>query len=128
MTCANIVWGVFRLVQWTTTLPAFAGLDDWKAIQPEATRVAISPLFPLLPLQKSFAEISRPEDLSKIHDCSFVENACAECGGPGQPKLLVCGRCKKLQYCSQKCQKAHWKQHKANCVAMKKCVHSNKPV
>ena len=99
-------------------LGAFAGLDDWKAIQSEATRVAISPLFPLLPLQKSFAEISRSEDPTKIYDCSFAENVCAECGGSGQPKLLVCSRCKKVQYCSQKCQKAHWKQHKAICVAM----------
>ena len=64
------------------------------------------------------AEISRSEDLIlKIYDCSLAENVCAECGGSGQPKLLVYSRCK-LQYCSQKCQNAHWKQHKAICVAM----------
>jgi len=93
----------------------FADVDDWKAIRSEATRIAISPLFPLIPLQKSLAE-----DSGKIFNSSSDANLCAQCGGSGQPKLLVCGRCKKIQYCSQKCQKAHWRQHKATCMAVEK--------
>lgn len=93
-------------------LGAFGALDEWKALRTEATRAAISALFPLLPLQKlqNFAT----QDVGKTLDVR-----CADCGGVGRPKLLACGRCRKIQYCSQKCQKAHWRQHKANCVMEK---------
>jgi len=94
-------------------LGGFADMDDWKAIRSEATRIAISPLFPLIPLQKS---LTKKEDSGKTSNSLPDANLCAQCGGPGQPKLLVCGRCKKIQYCSQKCQKAHWRQHKAICM------------
>lgn len=46
--------------------------------------------------------------------------ACSVCGGgprPGATKLLLCARCLKAgpRYCSQECQKAHWRAHKAVC-------------
>jgi len=27
-----------------------------------------------------------------------------------------CGKCKKVKYCSEKCQKEHWKVHKQSCL------------
>merc|ERR1712166_136397 len=42
------------------------------------------------------------------------ERACAHCGDSG-PQLLRCSRCKEVWYCTQKCQKAGWKQHKKDC-------------
>lgn len=31
-------------------------------------------------------------------------------------QLMVCSRCKVLQYCSKECQEAHWLEHKLTCV------------
>lgn len=30
---------------------------------------------------------------------------------------MVCGRCKRIYYCSRECQRSHFKQHKAQCKA-----------
>lgn len=38
---------------------------------------------------------------------------CACCGKPG--KTSKCGRCGSTGYCSQACQKKHWREHKSNC-------------
>lgn len=35
--------------------------------------------------------------------------------GEGEGGLRLCQRCRKAQYCSRACQKAHWKQHKKVC-------------
>jgi hypothetical protein len=43
--------------------------------------------------------------------CGF----CEESPVRAAVKLSVCGRCKQIAYCSQGCQKAHWKLHKAVC-------------
>jgi hypothetical protein len=41
---------------------------------------------------------------------------CANCGqAPGQ--LMLCGRCKTVAYCGRTCQVAHFKEHKALCLA-----------
>jgi len=42
--------------------------------------------------------------------------SCAVCR-KAAPDLLVCGRCKNVKYCSPACQRAHWKEHKAECKA-----------
>lgn len=39
---------------------------------------------------------------------------CATCEVVGASK--VCTRCKEARYCSEACQRLHWKTHKANCV------------
>jgi hypothetical protein len=39
---------------------------------------------------------------------------CTACGTT-PTKLLACGRCHVPVYCSRKCQKTHWKAHKADC-------------
>jgi len=40
---------------------------------------------------------------------------CAQCGFKF-PNLMKCAGCHKLTYCSRKCQKRHWKQHKTRCT------------
>ena len=60
---------------------------------------------------------------SKIRGDSDAETAalrahisCAACR-KAVPGLLMCGRCKNVRYCSPACQRAHWKEHKADCKA-----------
>jgi hypothetical protein len=42
---------------------------------------------------------------------------CSKCENRpmGDRKLLFCGGCKKVEYCSRDCQKADWKEHKIVC-------------
>ena len=50
---------------------------------------------------------------------STSAKACAACGVTPPPggRLLACSGCKSVRYCDAKCQKAHWKAHKAACKA-----------
>lgn len=47
------------------------------------------------------------------------KKACAHCGAAeaktASGKLLRCGRCKAVSFCSADCQKAHWPTHKSEC-------------
>jgi hypothetical protein len=43
-------------------------------------------------------------------------HTCAACGR-SDFALLKCGRCMQVWYCNRKCQKAHWKHHKAACAS-----------
>lgn len=47
---------------------------------------------------------------------------CQKYGEPGASKLMRCGRCRVLQYCSRECQRAHWKDeirpHKSICSTL----------
>ena len=41
---------------------------------------------------------------------------CVNCGGVFE-KTQQCSRCKQVRYCSEKCQRSHWKSvHKKECV------------
>jgi len=43
---------------------------------------------------------------------------CFLCGKEGRsPPLRRCSQCEIAYYCSKTCQKGHWKQHKAACIA-----------
>ena len=52
---------------------------------------------------------------------SSSAKTCAHCGGadpkPPATKLLRCGRCKAVNFCSAACQRAHWPTHRGSCVA-----------
>ena len=58
-------------------------------------------------------------DFSTVNPAGL--HACEKCGVLKcmGVKLLSCGRCKLVHYCSTAHQKADWKQHKPNCI---KCV------
>ncbi|KAF8593685.1 hypothetical protein BDV93DRAFT_417158, partial [Ceratobasidium sp. AG-I] len=71
----------------------------WRGLLPYATKAAISLLFGVSDLE------TVPHDV------------CWQCGNIGRP-LLLCQRCKKAQYCSEGCQKIHWKEkHRHICRA-----------
>ena len=36
-------------------------------------------------------------------------------------ELMVCSLCRKPQYCSMKCQHAHWPKHKVYCASLRSC-------
>ena len=99
-------------------LGTFASLAAWKEIRSEATRVAIAPLFPFSLPEFPFKDVHKDTILGRAKEKPGPTVAtCGNCSGPGQPTLLLCGRCRKIQYCSQKCQKAHWRTHKPECIS-----------
>lgn len=52
-------------------------------------------------------------DLFKLCVNLAYVNICAHCSKHNCQKK--CSRCKKVYYCSEKCQKAHWTKHKTEC-------------
>jgi hypothetical protein len=54
----------------------------------------------------------------KAAEEAAVSSACAKCGAQaGAPgvQLRKCSACGKACYCGVQCQRAHWRQHKAQC-------------
>jgi hypothetical protein len=58
-----------------------------------------------------------------------------ECGNCGQAEakigdMNVCGRCRRVRYCSRDCQAAHWKRggHKKLCIPPEACKPSAQPL
>ena len=80
---------------------AFRKEKKWESAIPFVVRIAISPIF----------GVPYVESVGEELGCE----KCARCGGPGKPKLLVCGACKNTSYCSAGCQKEDWKKHKLAC-------------
>ena len=37
--------------------------------------------------------------------------------------LMLCGSCRRSQYCSRQCQTAHWQKHKEECKMLSRCIH-----
>ncbi|KAF8885743.1 hypothetical protein BD779DRAFT_1673477 [Infundibulicybe gibba] len=94
---------------------------QWRQFSSLFTRIAISPLFPpnvfdSIDLRKPFPKSTKPE----TNDPPPVfSTRCAACDGPGKPKLLNCGACKQVKYCSNECKNSHWKTHKAQCKILR---------
>ncbi|KAF9651598.1 hypothetical protein BDM02DRAFT_3138753 [Thelephora ganbajun] len=93
---------------------AFMKEKKWEPATPFVTRIAIGPIFgvPYIERVGGFAD-TMTQRISK--DLEERRDRCARCGGPGKPKLLVCGACKTTSYCSAGCQKEDWKKHKLMC-------------
>ena len=90
--------------------PEFRKEKAWKSAIPYVTRIAIGPLYGV-----PYAEnVGRSMALAAAKPLE-PEKRCQKCGGLGKPKLLVCGDCKGVSYCSTECQKADWKTHKGTC-------------
>ena len=53
---------------------------------------------------------------------SFNHRLCETCGGL---PLKTCARCNVAKYCSNKCQKAHWNDHKKKCTKGGYCATSD---
>mmetsp|Transcript_3389 Transcript_3389/g.6412 ORF Transcript_3389/g.6412 Transcript_3389/m.6412 type:complete len:230 (-) Transcript_3389:659-1348(-) len=66
-------------------------------------------------------------DEEKIGDILDVEYLCATCEltaeQAGKKKLLRCGQCRSVHYCSKLCQQKHWPSHKLKCKQLQ--VSSN---
>ena len=89
--------------------------DLWKKFAPFVTRVALSPLFAVSYLEPV---------ISQKELCASMSNndpsVCARCHKSDKDaQLLRCSQCKIVTYCSNKCQKAHWKAHKPTCMAIR---------
>ncbi|KAI0733572.1 hypothetical protein C8Q72DRAFT_772009 [Fomitopsis betulina] len=82
----------------------------WDTVRPYATCAAISPLFAVAYLEPIIAAGL----FDQLQDADAM-GRCKACGGPGKPKLLVCGKCKKVKYCSPACNRSDWKTHKLVC-------------
>ncbi|KAF8595632.1 hypothetical protein BDV93DRAFT_97478 [Ceratobasidium sp. AG-I] len=99
----------------------FDGLEwrvpAWEGLLPYATKAAVSPLFGVSYLETVLGPASAMQDTRKPISYSEPHDVCWRCGGIGRP-LLTCQRCKKARYCSEECQRIHWKEeHKHVCVA-----------
>lgn len=94
-------------------LGLFSQTSAWKDFAPFVTRIALAPLF-----STSFLQ-GKPSALANPNLDTIAEERCRHCGNPGNPKLLACGACKVVKYCSAPCQKADWKKHKASCTVTK---------
>ncbi|KIK55168.1 hypothetical protein GYMLUDRAFT_48134 [Collybiopsis luxurians FD-317 M1] len=97
---------------------------EWKRFAPFSTRIAISPLYAVSYMDSVVGNLFRKNDRKagaeeaskKLGELSLSEShgeGCRKCGSNGQ--LLACGRCKKVKYCSKKCQQDDWKTHKRLC-------------
>lgn len=93
---------------------AFMDERKWESARPFVTRIAIGPIFGV-PYVEDVGDFTRARMQEFDEDSKERRDGCARCGGPGKPKLLVCGACKSTSYCSAGCQKKDWKEHKLAC-------------
>ena len=96
-----------------------------RVLRKYATRVAISPCFAVPYVEDCFHReryrgiAATMKDTEEGLNCDTAV-ACRVCGKlrlleNRSVKLLRCGRCRKVQYCSTECQKSDWKQHQKIC-------------
>ena len=57
--------------------------------------------------------------LADIREIGLISGGCDNCGVSSHVdggELKLCSLCKEVAYCSETCQRAHWKQHKQVCT------------
>ena len=101
-------------------------LDSIDSIPPKIAKLAIKygyggstsdprknplSLFVLPPLQSLFMFTRQWQRAKTCNTCEMHQRQL------GKP-LLVCGKCKRAQYCSRECQVLHWKAHKSACASL----------
>lgn len=87
-------------------------LNDSDGCNPASNTLVCKPWFAKEILRRQRKDRSQQE---KEQPCG--NPACAEKGGKR------CARCEQVRYCCAECQRAHWKEHKAECgKAMEECV------
>ena len=92
-------------------VPEFRKEARWRTAIPYVTRIAIGPLYGV-PYAENVGRLIAGLGAATRGE---PEKRCKKCSGLGKPKLLVCGGCKGVSYCSADCQKADWKIHKGSC-------------
>jgi hypothetical protein len=89
-----------------------SGIPQWDLVSKYAIRAAISPSFSV-PFVEQIFEVSGAKKGADIFG-----NRCQNCGKESSDgvNLLRCSRCSVAKYCSPKCQRAKWKEHKKVCA------------
>lgn len=90
-------------------LESNAGFDGYNAVA--AAQVSVGEQRVLRAAKKRAQDL-----LEALHG---GDDRCANCATKAD-KLMLCGKCKTVQYCERACQVAHFKEHKAACKAAAK--------
>jgi hypothetical protein len=105
-------------------LGTFKDVLEWQVFAPYVTRAALSPIFAVSYLETVDGDLKAyANDFNEDYPTPTAKTGtdnqpvCSYCKTPAKSKLLLCGRCKKVAYCGQSCQKADWKLHKLICTA-----------
>ena len=100
------------------------GSEEWAPFAKYAIRIAIAPIFPVPYLEPCMSDLRdqarefqarRQAAAGSSASASAAATTCDHCG-EAKDMLVLCGRCRKVWYCGVDCQKAHWKEHKLDCV------------
>ncbi|KAK6341526.1 hypothetical protein TWF696_008598 [Orbilia brochopaga] len=92
---------------------------------PHATRIVLGPLFssPCTQPAENFEEFEKSvKDWIKASEAPMIAvekpGKCSVCKKPGSKEegLISCPRCHVVHYCSKKCQKKDWNNHKLHCI------------
>ena len=99
---------------------SFTKVKQWAPFAKYVTRIAIAPVFPV-PYVESLMRFPDPNASNAPITASSATTTtttqrqqCDSCNASSN-KLLTCGGCGKVKYCSKECQKVAWKAHKVQC-------------
>jgi hypothetical protein len=101
----------------TRTIFSVAAVPMWSSVVDFTTRAAKPPIFSVPLVDPPFDGWSKDES-SPSRGCVACGNIEASSGG----KLLECSACYGAKYCSTKCQREDWRNHKRHCGRQSKQV------
>jgi hypothetical protein len=103
-------------------LGAFPENSRWKPLVPHATRIALTPIFPVTYLEDVTEQVMREIMSDNVTPTIPPSNRCENCGIARDTRLLKCAACQSVLYCSKECQLADWKRHKGMCKVLGKAT------